>query len=160
MQSNYYYKLKTKKINYMKSIFFALAILLLTFTTAVSQQTKLSTEQQIVHDKKADTAMANHEVRIISKYGTLTSAQEKSIADACIQVNQVKRQVFRQHWKTPAFHTEIAKVEHLQDSLYASILGAKGYDLIKEKKIRDQQKRLMEAQAKIKATKDSTTTKQ
>lgn len=144
----------------MKSIFFTLGMLLFCFTTTYSQQTKLTAEKQIIHEKKADTAVANHEVRSIRKYANIDSTQQRAIAEASIRINQAKRQVFKQFWKTPTFKTEIAKVEHLEDSLYATILGAKEYELIKEKKIRDQQKRSLEIQAKAKAIKDSTTTKQ
>ncbi len=143
----------------MKSILFTISMLLFSLTAALSQQTQRTAEQQLVHDKKADTAVANHDVRNISKYTTLDSTKQKAIVDASIRVNQTKRQVYKQYWKTETFKTEIAKVEHLKDSLYASILGTKAYELIKEKQIRDQQKRLLEIQAKAKAIKDSTTSK-
>lgn len=140
----------------MKTIALIFGIFVLSITISYSQQPEQTATKQLDHEKKADTAVANKEVRIVKKYMSITLEQENALSEATIKVNQAKRQVFKQYWKTPSFQNEIAKAEHMQDSLFSVVLGSKAYELYKEKRIKDQENRAQEIKAKATAPKDST----
>jgi hypothetical protein len=144
----------------MKRIAFISGIILFVLTSAYSQQTEQTAQKQLEHEKKADTAVSNKEVRLVKQYMSITSDQENALSEATIKVNQEKRLVFKKYWRTPSFQAEIAKAEHLQDSLFSAVLGTRNYELYKEKSIKDQEKRMQEIRAKATAIKDSSTIKQ
>jgi hypothetical protein len=126
-----------KKLLLLNSIF----IFILTITS-YSQGDTLHRKQplsaaerqarQQLFEQKADSAIANREVKRMKELFTLTPEQEQSLYQAGITINNNRRGIFKAYWKTEAFQTQMAKVDSSAAALYASIIGAGKYSMYKD----------------------------
>lgn len=143
-----------KKIILFAFVFFSI------LTTVHSQQRETaSAPERLQQEKRTDSAIAVRGTQKVKQFIDITPQQEAAIREASVKASQAKRAVFKQYWKTEAFPREMAKAEHLQDSLYESILGIKYYKLYREKLNKEEGKRAYELRVRAQQRKDSITTK-
>lgn len=150
--------LQLKNTIMKKHILFT-CLLSITLIAGYSQQQQElpSSERQLLHEHRADSALAARGIAQIKQFITITPQQEAALFEAGVKTSQAKRNVFKNYWKAGSFPQEMRKADHLQDSLYKSILGEVSYSRFRDKLDADHQKKMQEIRARA-AHKDSTMT--
>ncbi|HJT72560.1 MAG TPA: hypothetical protein VJ720_01055 [Chitinophaga sp.] len=128
----------------MKYIILVCNLLLL--FAAQGQQRKLTSEQ---YKHRGDSVVADQLLKKMRLSFTVTETQEKELKRAVAAGSQKRRELLSHFDTTKVFREKIHKVDRVQDSLYASIVGTINYALYKATIQQDMRQRQAVMEARI-----------
>lgn len=129
-----------------------LLLLILSSLFTMSGYSQKDAASRLRNQQKADSAIAARTIQKMQELFTVSADQQQALKKATVTLRHYRQTVFAESKKTSVLQEKMQQQEHMQDSVYQSIIGGKNYALYKEaiQKEREQKKAAMIARVQAK----------